>query len=66
MTSFGSNVTLGYIDVSAGKENSKEETRELYAKVIRPLDESSKRYLIDFTSLPPPIQARLRRLAMSP
>jgi adenylate cyclase len=44
-------------------ENSKEEVPELYAKVIQPLDESSKRYLIHFTSVPPGMQARLRRLA---
>jgi adenylate cyclase len=35
---------------------------DLYAKVIRPLDESSQRYLIHFTSIPPAVQRRLQRL----
>jgi adenylate cyclase len=38
------------------------ETPELYAKVIRPLDDSSKRYLIHFTSVPPGMRERLYRL----
>ena len=40
-----------------------EETPELYAKVIRPIDTSSKHYLVHFTSVPPGIQAQLRGLA---
>ena len=43
-------------------EAGEEETPELYAKVIRRLDESCKRYLIHFTSVPPGIRARLHRL----
>ena len=39
------------------------EAPELYAKVIRPLDESGNRYLIQFTSVPPGVRARLNRLA---
>ena len=39
-----------------------EEVPELYAKVLRPLDESGGRYLIHFTSVPPGVRARLNRL----
>ncbi len=39
------------------------EVPELYAKVIRPLDESGNRCLIHFTSVPPAVRARLNRLA---
>jgi adenylate cyclase len=35
---------------------------DLYAKVIRPLDESMKCYLIHFTLVPPAIQGRFQRL----
>ena len=35
---------------------------ELYAKVIHPLDESIRRYLIHFTSVSPGVQGRLQRL----
>jgi adenylate cyclase len=35
---------------------------ELYAKVIRPLEESRNRYLVHFTSVPPAVRARLDRL----
>jgi hypothetical protein len=35
---------------------------ELYAKVIQPLDESGKRYLIHFTWVPPDMQVQLHRL----
>ena len=35
---------------------------ELYAKVIHPLDESIRRYLIHFTSVSPAVEARLQRL----
>ena len=38
------------------------EVPELYAKVIRLLDESGNRYLIQFTSVPPGVRARLSRL----
>ncbi len=44
-------------------ENVEEESPELYAKVIHPLDELGKRYLIHFTWVPPDIQVRLQRLA---
>jgi adenylate cyclase len=37
---------------------------ELYAKVIRPFDESSGQYMIHFTSLPPAAQERLQRLTV--
>jgi len=40
-----------------------EKAPELYAKVIRPIETSSKRYLIHFTSVPPVIKAQLRGLA---
>ena len=39
-----------------------EEVPELYAKVLRPLDESAGRYLIHFTSVPPGVRTRLDRL----
>ena len=45
------------LEVEAGDEES-----ELYAKVIHPLDESSRRYLIHFTSTPPAVERRLQRL----
>jgi hypothetical protein len=50
------------LEAEAGQEEAGEEAPELYAKVIRPLDEASNRYLIHFTSVPPGIQARLDRL----
>jgi hypothetical protein len=40
-----------------------EELPELYAKVIRPVDEMAQRYLIHFTWVPPDIQVRLQHLA---
>ena len=39
------------------------EVPELYAKVIRCVDESGNRCLIHFTSVPPGVRARLNRLA---
>jgi adenylate cyclase len=45
----------------AGRSGEKE-SPELYAKVIHPLDELGKRYLIHFTWVPPDIQVRLQRL----
>ena len=39
------------------------EPPELYAKVIRHFDESGNRYLIQFTSVPPGMRARLGRFA---
>jgi class 3 adenylate cyclase len=42
------------------------EVPELYAKVIRPLNESDNRYLIRFTSVPPGVRARLDQLAGQP
>ena len=45
----------------AGK-SGEEESPELYAKVIQPLDELGKRYLIHFTWVPPDMQVRLQRL----
>lgn len=44
-------------------ESGEVEPPELYAKVIRPLDESCKRYLIHLTSATPEMRARLHRLA---
>ena len=44
-------------------EAGEEETPELYAKVIRPLDESYKRHLIHFTSVSPGMRAWLNRFA---
>jgi len=38
------------------------EVPEIYAKVIRPIDESSNRYIIHFTSVSPMMQARFMRL----
>jgi hypothetical protein len=43
-------------------EAAEEEAPELYAKVIRPLEESSKRYLIHFTSISSRMRAWLDRL----
>jgi hypothetical protein len=40
-----------------------EEVPELYAKVIRPLDPTSNRRLIQFTSVPPAVRVRLNGLA---
>jgi len=47
------------LDAASGEE----EVPELFAKVIRSLDESSHRYSIQFTSVAPGIIARLDRLA---
>jgi adenylate cyclase len=44
-------------------ESDAEKPEELYAKVVQLLDESSKRYVIHFTSIPPKMRAWLRRLA---
>jgi adenylate cyclase len=38
------------------------ESPELYAKVMRPVDESASHYLIRFTSVPPDLQAQLHLL----
>jgi len=46
------------LDAGAGEE----EPSELYAKVIRPLDESARRYLIHFTSVTSGIREGLLRL----
>lgn len=45
------------LEAEAGDEESK-----LYAKVIHPLDESIRRYLIHFTSVSPAVQGKLQRL----
>lgn len=42
--------------------NGEEESPELYAKVIQPVDELGQRYLIHFTWVPPDMQVRLHRL----
>ena len=42
--------------------SGEEESPELYAKVIQPLDELDKRHLIHFTWVPPDMQVRLQRL----
>lgn len=39
-----------------------DEDRELYAKVLRPLDHSAGRYLVHFTSVPPAVKERLQQL----
>jgi len=44
-------------------EAGEEETPELYAKVIRPLDEPQNRFLIHFTSVSPGMRAWLNRFA---
>jgi len=46
------------LEADAGEE----EEPELYAKVIRLLDESCHRYLIHFTSVPPAVRTRLNQL----
>jgi adenylate cyclase len=46
------------LEADAGEE----EEPELYAKVIRPFDESCSRHLIHFTSVPPAVRARLHQL----
>ncbi len=43
-------------------EDCEEKSPEVYAKVIHPVDESGKRYLIHFTSVTPGLQAQLHRL----
>jgi len=43
-------------------ETGEEKAPEVYAKVMHPLEESGKRYLIHFTSVPPGLQAQLHRL----
>jgi adenylate cyclase len=43
-------------------ESEEEKSEELYAKVVQSLDESSKRYIIHFTSIPPGMRAWLHRL----
>jgi adenylate cyclase len=42
--------------------SGEEESPELYAKVIQPIDEMGRRYLIHFTWVPPDMQVRLLRL----
>jgi len=51
------NIMLRFEEKTGG-----EETPELYAKVIRPLDEAEKRYLIHFTSVSPGLRERLRQI----
>lgn len=41
---------------------AEEESPEIYAKVMRPVDDSGERYLIHFTSITPGVQAQLQRL----
>ena len=43
-------------------ESGEEESPEVYAKVIHPVDESIRRYLMQFTSVPPAVQERLQLL----
>ncbi len=47
------------LEVEAGEE----ESPGVYAKVMHPLDESGRRYVIHFTSVPPGVRAQLHRLA---
>jgi adenylate cyclase len=51
------------IMVRLEEKAGEEEAPELYAKVIRPVEDSSERYLIHFTSVPPGMRARLDQLA---
>ena len=44
------------VESEAGK------SEEVYAKVVQPLDEASRRYVIHFTSIPPGMRAWLHRL----
>ena len=44
------------------RSRGEKESPELYAKVIQPVDELGKRYLIHFTWVPPDMQTRLHRL----
>jgi adenylate cyclase len=43
-------------------EDGEEESPEVYAKVMHPVDESGKRYLIHFTSVSPDMRLRLDQL----
>ncbi len=43
-------------------ESEEEKSEELYAKVVQSLDESSRRYIIHFTSISPAMRAWLYRL----
>jgi hypothetical protein len=47
------------LEIEAGEEKAP----ELYAKVVRPLEGSTNRCYIHFTSVPPAVRARLNRLA---
>ncbi len=49
------------LEAGAGDEES-----EPYAKVIQPLEESIRRYLIHFTSVSPAVQGQLQRLTTGP
>jgi adenylate cyclase len=42
--------------------SGEKDSLEVYAKVIQPVDESIRRYLIHFTSVPPAVQERLQLL----
>jgi len=44
-------------------ETGQDESPEVYAKVMQPVDESVRRYLIFLTSVHPGVQAQLHRLA---
>jgi adenylate cyclase len=44
------------------RESGEEDSSEFYAKVIHPVEESIRRYLIQFTSVPPALQERLQLL----
>jgi adenylate cyclase len=44
-------------------EAGEEESPEVYAKVMHPVDDSAELYVIHFTSVPPGMQAQLRLLA---
>ena len=51
------------IMIRLGERSGEEKSPDLYAKVIQPVDELNKRYLIHFTWVPPDLQVRLHRLA---
>jgi adenylate cyclase len=55
-----SNIMLRLAGEGGGKEAA-----DFYATVIQPLEESSWRYLIHFTSIPPAVRERLQLLAES-
>ena len=59
----GSQLPLrGNIMLRLDREGSEKDFTDFYATVIHPVDESGRRYLIHFTSIPPAVQKRLQLL----